>query len=159
MYLTLKLIHIAAVVAFLGNITTAVLWKTHADRSADPVIIAHALRGIIRSDRWFTMPGVVGILVGGFGAAGVGGYPLLGTGWIFWSIVLFTISGVAFMARLVPVQREMAALADTGVSGGRFDWDHYRRLSRSWRIWGLVALLTPVVALILMVLKPQIPGL
>ncbi len=39
------------------------------------------------------------------------------------------------------------------------DWHHYHTLSRSWEIWGLVAMITPALAVILMVLKPNLPGL
>ena len=94
MYLVFKLVHIIAVVLFLGNIITGLFWKRHADRSNDPRIMANAMAGIIRSDRWFTIPGVVAILVGGFGTAIVGQIPILRTGWIFWAIILFTISGL-----------------------------------------------------------------
>lgn len=128
-------------------------------RGRDPTIIAHVVTGIIRSDRWFTLPGVLGIIIAGVAAAMVGGFPILGTGWILWSIVLFTVSGLAFGLRVAPLQRRMAALA-LGATGDRpFDWSHYHRLSRQWEIWGLLALLAPVIALGLMVLKPQLPAL
>lgn len=156
MYLTLKLLHVAAVIIFLGNITTGLFWKAHADRTRDPRIIAHACDGIIRSDRLFTLPGVMLILVAGFAAAGVGGFPILGTGWILWSLVLFAVSGLAFMFRVAPLQRRLRALAREGSAEGEFDWERYHALSRQWELWGAVALLTPVAALVLMVLKPSI---
>lgn len=77
MYLWIKLLHVAAVFIFLGNIATGLFWKAHADRSRDPRIIAHTLDGIIRSDRLFTIPGVVLIPIGGIGAAIVAGLPML----------------------------------------------------------------------------------
>jgi uncharacterized membrane protein len=153
-YLWLKLIHLIAVIAFLGNITTGLFWHSHAARTRDPRILAHTMSGIIRSDRWFTIPGVVGILVGGIAAAVTGHYPILGTGWILWTIVLFSISGLAFMLRVAPLQRELHTLADAGARAGGFDYDRYHRLARRWEFWGGVALLTPVVGLFLMVLKP-----
>ena len=156
MYLWLKLLHLVAVVAFLGNITTGLFWKLHADRTRDPRIIAHTFDGIIRSDRWFTIPGVVLILAGGIGAAIVGGVPLLGTGWILWSIVLFTISGLAFVLRVAPLQTQLRALARAGAEQGSLDWARYHRLARVWELWGAVALVTPVAALVLMVLKPSL---
>lgn len=156
MYLWLKLLHLAAVVAFLGNITTGLFWKLHADRTRDPRIIAHTFDGIIRSDRWFTIPGVVTILVGGIGAAIVGGISLLGTGWILWSIALFTISGLVFVIRVAPLQTQLRALAQAGAEQGTFDWARYNRLARVWELWGAVALVTPVAALVLMVLKPSL---
>ena len=91
-YVAFKFLHIAAVILFLGNIITGLFWKAHGDRSTDPRIITHILEGIIRSDRWFTVPCIVLILIGGFGSAIEGGIPILRTGRIFWSIVLFTLS-------------------------------------------------------------------
>jgi uncharacterized membrane protein len=156
MYLLFKLLHIVAVVLFLGNIITGLFWKFHAEGTRDPKIIAHTFEGISRSDRWFTIPGVILILIGGFGAAILGKFPILGTGWIFWSIVLFTISGLAFQFRIAPLQERIATLAR---AGGEFDWNQYHALARSWEIWGAVATLAPVIAVVLMVVKPQLPGL
>jgi uncharacterized membrane protein len=154
MYVALKVLHVAAVVIFLGNLVTGILWKIHADQTKDPVIIRHTVAGLIRADRWFTIPGVLLILIGGFGGAAVGGLPLLGTPWILWGIVLFTVSGVAYMARVVPLQRKMLQVARSGVESGTFDWNRYRALSRGWNVWGTIALVTPVLAMIVMIAKP-----
>ena len=159
LYLGLKLLHVIAVILFLGNITTGLFWKFHADQTRDPRLIETVLRGITRSDRWFTIPGVIAITLFGFVAAIVGHYPILRTGWIFWSIVLFTISGWAFMSQVTRLQGAMTRLAHAGVAGGKFDWDTYHALSRRWEFWGAVALLAPALAVVLMVLKPALPGL
>ena len=154
MYIPLKILHVAAVVIFLGNLVTGIFWKMRADRTGDPSIVRHTIAGLIAADRWFTIPGVVLILVGGFGAAVVGGLPLLRTSWILAGIILFTISGIAYMARVVPLQRAMLSLARTGTESGNFDWDGYRSLSRQWNVWGTIALLTPALAMIAMIAKP-----
>ena len=159
LYLFLKLLHIIAVILFLGNIITGLFWKFQADHTRDPRIIAHAFEGIIRSDRWFTIPGVVVIVLAGFGAAIIGHFPILGTGWILWSIVLFSISGLVFSWRVAPLQVRIANLARAAIETGQMDWNLYHLLSRAWEFWGLVALLTPVAAVILMVLKPNLPAL
>lgn len=158
-YLGLKLLHIIAVVLFMGNITSGVFWKRHADKSRDPRMVLLGIEGLIRSDRWFTIPGVIAITVFGLAAAIAGHYPILRTGWIFWSLVLFTISGWAFMAKVAPLQRKLAQLARKGVESGSLDWDAYHALSKQWEFWGAVALFAPAVALALMVLKPSFPGL
>ena len=158
-YLVLKLIHVIAVVLFLGNIITGLFWKFHADGTRDPKVIAHAFEGIIRADRWFTIPGVIAIILSGGGAAIQGRFPILGTGWIFWSIVLFIISGIAFSVKVAPLQVRIAKMARAGINSGEMDWQLYHALSRSWEFWGLVALVTPVAAMVLMVLKPTLPGL
>ena len=153
-YLALKFFHIVGVILFVGNITTGVFWKAHADKSRDPKIIAHALDGILRSDRLFTIPGVVIILVSGFAAAIVGGLPLLRTMWVAGGIGLFIITGIVFMARVAPIQRQMRDLARSSASQAAFDWAAYEKLSRGWAIWGSIALLAPALAAALMVFKP-----
>jgi uncharacterized membrane protein len=146
MYLLVKLLHILSVVAFLGNVATGLFWHAHAARTRDPKLLAHTMSGIIRSDRLFTVPGVVGIIVTGFIAAEMAGFPVLRTGWIVWTLVAFSISGLLFGIRV--------ALATAGVQSGNFDYSAYRSLALRWEIWGAVALLTPLIGLVLMVLKP-----
>jgi uncharacterized membrane protein len=153
-YLAMKTLHVLAVILFLGNIITGLFWKAHGDRTADPRIVAHTIEGIIRSDRWFTIPGVVLIVLFGVGGAVIGGLPILGTSWIWQSIVLFTLSGLAFMLQVAPLQRRLQELASAAVGGGPWDQVAYRRLSRRWEFWGVVAIVTPLAALVLMVYKP-----
>jgi uncharacterized membrane protein len=154
MYLWIKLLHVAAVIIFLGNIVTGLFWHSHAARTRDPRLVAHAMDGVIRSDRIFTIPGVVLIIISGVAAAIIGGYPILRTPWILWSLVLFTISGFVFVVRVVPLQQELRALAQAGVNAASFNWDQYQALARRWEWWGTLALGTPIVALVLMILKP-----
>jgi uncharacterized membrane protein len=156
MYLPMKLLHIIAVIAFLGNITTGLFWHIHAARTRDPRLLAHTMDGIIRSDRLFTMPGVIVIVATGIVTAIAGGLPLLRTGWILWTFVLFTLSGLIFMAFVVPLQRQLLALAQAGSEMGGFDYAGYAMVARRWEIWGAAALLTPVAGLVLMVLKPAL---
>ena len=157
-YFVWKLLHIAAVILFLGNITTGLFWAAHANKTRDFAVIALTFDGIIRSDRWFTIPGVIGIIVAGVAAAVTANLPILGTGWIVWSIVLFSISGIVFGIWVAPLQRELLKLAQTAKSSG-LTWETYESTYGKWGLWGLVALLAPVLALILMVLKPALPGL
>lgn len=155
MYLVLKLLHIFAVIVFVGNIIVGIFWKTFGDLTKDPRIIVHTMRGILRADRWFTMPGVLLLLIFGIGAAQVGHIPILRTGWILWSIVMLIISGLAF-GPLSRVQRQIAGLSD---SPDAFDSERYEALSKAWNAWGALALITPIIAIVLMVLKPSIPAL
>jgi len=154
MYLALKLIHLAAVVAFLGNITTGLFWHAHAARTRDPKLLAFTMDGIIRSDRLFTVPGVVVIIAAGVPLAILGRLPLLSTGWIAWTLLLFMVSGVVFMAKVVPLQRALRRLAEAGAADGRFEYSAYQALARRWELWGAVALGAPLLGMGLMVLKP-----
>lgn len=154
LYLALKALHVFAVVIFLGNIITGLFWHAYAAHTRDARVISHAMGGIILSDRLFTTPGVIVILVSGVLLAVHGGYPLLRTDWILWPIVLFSVSGLAFMFRVAPLQRQLLAMARLGAERGDFDYAPYHRLAKTWELWGAVALLTPLAALVIMVLKP-----
>src|SRR5690606_41411355 len=103
-YLYLKLLHIIFAVLFLGNITVGVFWKSFAHKSKDPEQIAFAFKGIIKADKYFTMPGVIGIIFFGVGGALHGGINLINTRWIFWSIILFAHTGAALLAKSVPIK-------------------------------------------------------
>ncbi len=151
MYLFFKLLHVFAVIAFLGNIAVGVFWKEFADRTKDSKVMAFALDGIIRADRIFTIPGVIAIVIGGVGAAMAGGFSILGTGWILWGLSLFIISGIAF-GPLSRAQRELLAAARAG------DMQRYDQLSKRWNLYGGIALIAPVLAAAIMILKPALPA-
>jgi uncharacterized membrane protein len=143
---------------FLGNITTGLFWASHALKSRDFALIAATFDGIIRSDRRFTTPGVVGILVTGVAAAILAKLPILGTSRLLWPIILFSISGLVFGVRVAPLQRQILDIA-RGADTTNEAWTSYSKMYRRWELWGLVALITPVAALAIMVLKPALPGL
>jgi uncharacterized membrane protein len=157
-YLLLKVLHIASVVVFLGNILTGLFWAAHAHRTRDLSIVASTFEGIIRSDRIFTAPGVIGIVASGITTAVVAGVPLLRTGWILWPIVLFSLSGAVFGMRVAPLQRRLATLARTSENSDKC-WERYQDLYRQWKLWGLAAMAAPAIAMVIMVLKPPVPAL
>jgi uncharacterized membrane protein len=148
-YMIMKLVHILFVVIFLGNIIISVFWKRHGDKSNNPLIMAHTISGIIKADRRFTVPGVAGLAIFGFGAQGMAGIPIM-TPWIFWSVILFVISGAAFMGMVVPIQKKLLAIAQASV----FNKEEYSRLTKQWELWGSIATITPIIAVVLMVVKP-----
>jgi len=154
MYLALKLLHVAAVVAFLGNITTGLFWHAHAARTRDPRLLHHAMDGILRSDRWFTNPAAATIAVSGVLMALDAHLPILRTRWIAIALALFIVSGIVFAVRVTPLQKQLRALARTGLESGTFDHPRYAALARQWELWGAIALLLPITAMALMILKP-----
>ncbi len=146
-----KLIHIISVIIFLGNITIGIFWKIQADKSTDRLKIADTFKNIILADRIFTMPSVAVLFIFGMGAAMQGNLSLVETPWILWGIIMLIISAFAFMSKVVPIQKQILALAS---DEQRFSWDEYLKLSRKWNIWGSIATITPYIAVALMVLKP-----
>lgn len=152
-YSYLKLLHLMAVIIFLGNIFTGVFWMHVAAKTKDLKIIAHTMKGIIKSDNLFTIPGILFITAFGVITAIVGHFRLLHTGWILWSLILFLISGVVFSVKLAPLQRKIHKIASNEQMNKEFDWTGFNKAYSEWKLWGSIALLTPVAALIMMVLK------
>jgi uncharacterized membrane protein len=154
-YVILKAIHICAVVIFMGNITTGLFWMRYAKKSMNFQLISFTMQGIIKSDRIFTIPGVLTIIAGGVGTAILGGLPMLRTGWVFWSIVLFAISGIVFMSKVAPLQRSIHKITNTYSNDQNRDslWKEFQNKYQSWEFWGAIALITPLIALFLMIIK------
>jgi uncharacterized membrane protein len=152
-YLLLKVVHLLAVVAFLGNITIGLFWMRYAYKTNDTGYLQHTVSGIIAADRLFTIPGVIIITAGGIAAALQGNIALLSTGWIFWSILLFTLSGVFFGIKVAPLQTKMKRYLEASNADGSYDKKKFNRIFKEWEFWGLLALLTPVISFFLMVLK------
>ena len=152
-YLLLKTIHLLAVVAFLGNIATGLFWMRFAVKTNDVRIIHHTAKGIIKSDRLFTIPGVLIITAGVFFAAIYAGVPLLRTGWIFWPIVLFSLSGVFFAYKVAPLQSKMKKHLDNSIQNNNYQAENFMMLLKQWELWAFLAVATPVISFFMMILK------
>jgi uncharacterized membrane protein len=63
-YDAFKVVHLAGVVIFLGNIIVTAMWKVLADRTGDPRIIAYAQRLVTITDWIFTAGGAALIVLG-----------------------------------------------------------------------------------------------
>src|SRR5580704_15730484 len=111
-YLLLKTIHLVGVVIFLGNIIVTAWWKVMADRTRDPKIIAFAQRQVTLTDWVFTFGGVTLVAIGGYGNAALHGIPLT-LAWLAWGNALFILSGVIWVAILIPVQTKLARIVRT----------------------------------------------
>jgi uncharacterized membrane protein len=155
-YSYLKLLHLIAVIIFLGNIFTGLFWMRIAVKTRDLKIISHSINGVIRSDKLFTIPGVIFITAFGIITAINGHIALLHTGWILWSIILFSISGIVFTVKVAPLQKKILHLTLNQETSNDFNWMNFKKEYLKWEIWGSIALLTPVGALFMMILKiPQ----
>jgi uncharacterized membrane protein len=152
-YTYAKLLHLVAVIIFLGNIITGLFWMHIAVKTKDLKIINHTIRGIIKSDRYFTIPGVVIITAGGILTAIYGHFPILRTGWILWSLILFSVSGLLFSFKVAPLQKKINQITFNKETSTDFDWSNFLKVYLQWDIWGAIALLTPLAALVMMTLK------
>lgn len=152
-YSWLKSLHLLGVVLFLGNIIITGWWKTMADRTKNPVIIAFAQRQVTLTDWIFTVGGVVLILAGGLGNALLYDMDYLHTYWLAWGTWLFIASGIIWALVLIPVQIAQEKMARQFANGGEIP-ARYWQLGRLWIVFGTLATLLPMINLYWMVFKP-----
>ncbi|MBC7521476.1 MAG: DUF2269 domain-containing protein [Sandarakinorhabdus sp.] len=153
LYDILKFLHITGIVMLMGNITATAIWKFFADRTGDARIIAFAQKLVTYTDWSLTFWGVILTIGGGYGAAWAAGLGPFDAGWLVWSQVMFTAAGIIWLGLLVPIQIRQARAARLFADGGEIP-ESYRRDSRRWIAWGLIATVPLVAAVWLMVAKP-----
>jgi uncharacterized membrane protein len=151
-YLVWKFLHITGVVMLLGNITVTAIWKFFADRDGRPQVLGFAQKLITYTDWSMTVWGVVLIMVGGYGLAIQGQFPLL-EGWMLWAQLCFVAAGLIWMGLIVPIQIKSARLTGQFKDGGTVP-EAYKSLSRRWIFWGLVSTVPLLAALWLMIARP-----
>jgi uncharacterized membrane protein len=151
-YDVLKLLHVLGVVLLVGNVTVTSVWKLYADATRDPRIIAFGQRLVTVTDWFFTVWGILLLIVGGYGAVWLAGLDLLRDGWLFWSQVMFAIAGAIWLFLLVPIQVRQARLARGFADGGPIP-EEFWRLGRAWIRLGLIATVPLVAATWLMLRK------
>ena len=146
-------IHILSAILFVGNIITAAFWKVRADRSGNLEGMAVTTRSLLQADYAFTAPGISGLLITGIWMVGLTGWERFEETWLSLSLVLLVVTGLIWVALLLPLQFRMARLSRAAADRGAPDPD-YARASRRWAMFGGIATLLPVIILFLMVLKP-----
>lgn len=153
LYLIFKFLHILGVVMLVGNVTVTAVWKVFADRTREVTVVAFGQRLVTITDWCLTVGGIVLLVIGGYGAAMVSNLDLLGARWLVWGQVLLAISGLIWMAILIPAQMLQGKAARSFANGGEIP-ESYRRDARRWLFWGIVATVPLVAALWVMVFKP-----
>ena len=149
-------LHILGAVLLIGNALVMAVWLTIAGFSASDDRKRRAARDVNRADAWFTVPGVVLLLANGvaMATARYGGFPaFLGTDFIAAGLGLLTATAVVWAFRLVPAQLRLYALAK---ADGPLDRTAYRSVLNRWYAWGILATVMPVLAALVMTIKPQL---
>ncbi len=158
-YETWKIIHLFGIMIFMGNIIITGWWKVMADRTRDPAVVAFAQRQVTVTDFLFTAGGAAILLTAAFGMVShlsEGDDPMRlihDTTWLSWGYWLFIASGVIWVLVLIPVQIIQARMAHRFAVTGDIP-DAYWRLGLVWGIFGLAAILLPLVNIYWMVMKP-----
>lgn len=150
-YSLLKSLHIVGVILFVGNIIVTAWWKTMANRTRNPAIVAFAQRQVAATDWAFTLGGIVLLAIGGYGNAILSGVSFL-TPWVLIGNILFIASGLIWIAVLVPLQARLGRMAREFAAAASIP-DAYWRLERSWLAFGILATVLPLVVVPVMVFK------
>ncbi len=152
-YTILKSIHIFGAIIFLGNIIVSAWWKTMANKTRSPAIVAFAQRQVTLTDFVFTLPGALLLIMTGDYIT----YFLMQSSWditwVVWGRMLFIVSGLIWLFILVPTQIKQAKLAKAFSSKDTIP-EEYWQLNKRWFVFGTVATLLPLCNLYFMVFKP-----
>lgn len=152
-----KLLHVASVVVFLGNLVTSLHWAARAGKTRDLAIAAHTFEQIRAADRWFTLPGAVGITIAGVAAAWGLDIPIFGTGWVLWGIGFFGI-GLTILATVrAGLQSDLHEFARSETTD-QASWMEFDFMYRYWRSWTVGAIVAALAAVLMMVYRPSLPA-
>lgn len=153
-YLWLKTLHLFGIMVFLGNIIITGWWKFMADRTHNPQIIAFAQRQVTLTDYMFTASGAALLLAAGWGNAALHGMAISEIRWLSWGFWLFNLSGLIWVAILIPVQTRQERMAQKFKDDAEIPQEYWQ-LCKRWNIWGAFATLLPLMNLYWMVFKPN----
>lgn len=147
-------LHILGVILFLGNLIVTAVWKTLADRTKNPPVVAYGQRLVTVTDFAFTATGALLIIVAGQVMAQDYGGVFSGPLWLTLGWSLFIASGVIWLTILIPIEVMQSRLARGFRNGGTIP-ERYWRLSLLWAIFGVIATILPLINVYLMVFKPD----
>jgi uncharacterized membrane protein len=151
-YLVLKFIHVVGAAVLLGTGTGIAFFMLRASLSEKPEVVAGVARTVVLADFIFTATAVIVQPITGVLLAGQIGYSLWES-WIFWSIVLYIVTGM-FWLPVVWMQMRMRDLAAEAASAEHALPPAYYRLFWIWFAFGFPAFASVLAIVWLMIAKP-----
>lgn len=151
-YMLVKWLHILASTLLFGTGIGSAFYMLFANLNRQPHIIAFVTRQVVIADWLFTATTIVFQPVSGFYLAYLAGVPL-DSGWIQWSIVLYTVG----LACWLPVTWLQIRMRDVSGHAAAHETDlppEYWRYFRAWVALGFPALFAFIAVFYLMVAKP-----
>lgn len=155
LYLCLKYIHVIAAIFLFGFGMGSYLYLIAASRTANPQVIAHVARTVVRFDTWITTPAGFIQIATGYLLVRFAGLPLT-TEWILTSLIIFLCVGLLWLPVLV-LQKRLHMMALSAVETGEGLDDEYRSVYRKWFWMGVMGFLGMFVIVMIMVTK-MTPG-
>jgi len=106
-------------------------------------------------DYIFTLPSIVMLLLSGHILAHNAGYSVFSWSWLGISYGLFILSGIIWVVALLPLQTAMIKHGKISCQQQSIT-PEFSRASFRWNCYGILATITPIIAMILMVWKPEL---
>ena len=149
---TAVFLHVLGAVLFMGNIVTAAFWKVRAERSGDLRHLQQTVRNVMLADFIFTLPGILLLIGSGVWMTHELGYSLSELNWLTISLALFVLTGLLWLTVLLPSQRAMIKHSRQALDSGTLG-PAYQRASRVWDLFGIIAVILPLLILYFMTTK------
>lgn len=147
-----KLLHIFGAVILLGNIIVSGVWMLFAEQTKQSATLHFASKVVNWADVFFTAPGVFLLLSNGLILTPRWGG--IGTRWIAVSFALFILGGIVWVGFLIRWQDRLVHLSSLPAASGERLPEAFFQVLHRWYFWGIVATILPLIALVLMVVKP-----
>lgn len=128
-------------------------WKVLADRSGNLQMVHSAARKVLLADYFFTIPGLVLIILTGHYMAYHFGYSMGQLNWVSVLNGLFVLTGIIWLFILIPLQVKMIRYSKQSLQQGKI-LPVYLSVSKYWNFFGSIATLIPLIILFLMTVKP-----
>jgi uncharacterized membrane protein len=152
-FFILKLLHIIGASVLLGTGAGIAFFMLLAHFTGNAALIAGVARIVVIADFLFTATAVIVQPITGLLLVHQAGYALT-EAWIFWSIVLYIVTG-AFWLPVVWMQMRMRDLANQAAVSGTPLPPSYHRLFWWWFAFGFPAFAAVLAIYWLMIAKPQ----
>jgi len=153
LYFVLKYLHIVGAAVLMGTGAGIAFFMLAAHLQGKPVVIAGVARIVVIADFIFTATAVTAQPITGVLLARNIGYSLL-DGWIFWSIILYLITG-AFWLPVVWMQMRLRDLAAKAARENTELPRQYHVLFWWWFAFGFPAFGAVTAIFWLMIARPQ----
>ncbi|MEB0045907.1 MULTISPECIES: DUF2269 domain-containing protein [unclassified Pseudomonas] len=151
LYLSLKYMHIIAAIFLFGFGMGSYLYLIAASRTANPLVIAHVARMVVRFDTWITTPAGLIQVATGFGLVTVAGVSLT-TEWVVTALLIVLCVGALWLPVLL-LQKRMQVLAVSAVEAGKKLDAEYAAIYRQWFWMGVLGFAGMFVIVAVMVTK------
>jgi uncharacterized membrane protein len=146
----MRVIHILAVVALLGNLLMAPFWRKRLAALGGVQARAMANRSVRVADRLFTLPSWVVVLASGIMLIIYRG---MQGGWLHLSLVLFLGWLILWHVLVLRARKAMIAQAEEAASGGQAPAELAQH-EHQWQQWSYISAGIVVLILLLMVTRP-----